>query len=55
MGAGILATNAAATRDQLRSFRAVLDGWITALDSAEAPDSGTLQERLERARASLDR
>jgi prephenate dehydrogenase len=49
MGAGILATNAAATASAVRAFRDALDEWIDVLDGA--PSGETLAHRLERARA----
>jgi prephenate dehydrogenase len=55
MGAGILATNAAAVSDRLRDLRRALDGWIEALDAgAHAPDAPALRDRLAAARAALD-
>lgn len=52
MGAGILATNRAAIADQLRVYRAAIDGWITALESDADP--GDLRTRLAAARAALE-
>lgn len=55
MGAGILATNAAAVADRLRDLRRALDAWIEALEGgAGAPDAPALRDRLAAARASLD-
>lgn len=48
MGAGILATNAAATASALRAVRDVLEDWIDVLDSA--PGGETIAHRLGRAR-----
>ena len=53
MGAGILATNAALVADRLAGLRDVLDSWIDALRD-EGMDAGTLQGRLEAARAALE-
>jgi prephenate dehydrogenase len=49
MGAGILATNAAATASALRAFRDALEDWIDVLDGA--PTGETIAHRLLRARA----
>ena len=54
MGAGILATNAAAVTDRLRDLRRVLDAWIDALDAAGSPDAPALRDRLAAARAALE-
>ena len=54
MGAGILATNAALVADRLAGVRDVLDSWIAMLRD-EGTSAGTLQARLEAARAALDR
>jgi prephenate dehydrogenase len=54
MGAGILATNGAATAERLTAVRAVLDEWIGLIEgSAAVPvgDADELRERLETARA----
>jgi len=48
MGAGILATNAAATAAALRAFRDALEDWIDVLDGR--PNGETLAHRLARAR-----
>ena len=53
MGAGIAATNAAALAADLRRFRAVLDSWISALESADGVDATALEARLRTARARL--
>lgn len=53
MGAGILATNAAAVASRLRDLRRVLDGWIDDLDREPGQESG-LRTRLAAARARLD-
>ncbi len=49
MGAGILATNAAATADSLRAVRAVIDDWVALLEAGRA-DSELLEGRLAAAR-----
>jgi prephenate dehydrogenase len=49
MGAGILATNAAATGGALRSYREAIDSWIALLD--DGADPAELLERLAAARA----
>jgi prephenate dehydrogenase len=56
MGAGILATNAAAVSERLEAFRAALDEWIAALRPAgpREPDIAVLRDRLEAAGAALD-
>jgi prephenate dehydrogenase len=54
MGAGILATNAAAVADRLRDLRAVLDGWIEALDRAGDADAAAFRGRLDTARRAID-
>ncbi len=54
MGAGILATNAAAVTDRLRDLRRVLDAWIDALDTGGSPDAPALRDRLAVARAALE-
>lgn len=54
MGAGILATNAGAVTDQLRSLREALDTWITLLEAEETP-APTLRGRLGAAREALER
>jgi len=54
MGAGILATNAAAVVERLREVRDALDAWIDALDQIDrTKDSAALRKRLEAARASI--
>ena len=52
MGTGILATNAPAVAERLRDLRAVLDGWLAALE-AVPPDPDGLRDRLASARARL--
>ncbi len=57
MGAGILATNRAATAERLRAFRVAIDDWLAALsdgapDRAAGPDA--LRGRLAAARAALE-
>jgi len=58
MGAGIVATNAAAIADQLRAYRGVIDNWLAELDriagSTDAASVGWVRERLAAARASLE-
>jgi prephenate dehydrogenase len=56
MGAGIVATNAAAVADRLRQLRGALDTWIEALDadSSGPPDAVALRDRFAAARAQLD-
>ncbi len=54
MGAGILATNAPAIAARLRDLRAVLDGWLTELDSDNGPDFGAVSARLAAARERLE-
>jgi len=51
MGAGILATNAAAVAERLRSLRGVLDAWIDRLER-DAP-AAQLRAQLDAARRSL--
>ena len=51
MGAGILATNAAAVAAGLRAVREALDAWIVALD---APDAESIRGRLAAVKAELD-
>jgi len=51
MGAGILATNAAAVVDRLAALRTAIDGWMAAL---EDPDAAVLRARLAAARAGLE-
>jgi prephenate dehydrogenase len=50
MGAGILATNSAATADRLRALRAVIDEWLALLGDGPA-DSEVLRARLAAVRA----
>lgn len=45
MGAGILATNAAATADRLRAFRRVIDDWLRVLDGGTV-DQADIERRL---------
>jgi prephenate dehydrogenase len=52
MGAGILATNAAAVATQLRAYRSALDAWITALESGA--DADDLRRRLAAARRAIE-
>ena len=55
MGAGILATNAAAVTGRLRDLRTVLDGWIEAIDGdAGEADAAHIRARLEAARRAID-
>ena len=55
MGAGILATNAAAVRDRLRDLREILDTWIEQLDPGlGGGDAGELWGRLQAARDALE-
>ncbi len=53
MGAGILATNAAAVSGRLARLRAVLDSWQSELDRPDGPDARRMQARLEGARGRL--
>ncbi len=53
MGAGILATNAAATAERLRDVRAVLDGWLVVLERSN-PRADEIRDRLAAAREALD-
>ncbi|HET9853116.1 MAG TPA: prephenate dehydrogenase/arogenate dehydrogenase family protein [Candidatus Limnocylindrales bacterium] len=54
MGAGILATNAAAVATRLRAMRDTLDAWIEQLEGDPAgADPAGLRRRLEAARAAL--
>jgi prephenate dehydrogenase len=55
MGAGILATNADAVTDRLRSLRDTLDAWIALLEVRDDAHAQTLQGRLGAAREALDR
>lgn len=55
MGAGILATNAEAVIDRLRSLRDTLDAWIALLEVRDEAHAQTLQGRLGAAREALDR
>ena len=50
MGAGILATNHAATADRLRALRAVIDEWLGLLGDGQA-DPETIRARLGAAQA----
>jgi prephenate dehydrogenase len=50
MGAGILATNGPATAEALRAARSAIDGWLAAI---EAADAETLQARLAAVRERL--
>jgi prephenate dehydrogenase len=52
MGAGILATNAANVRDQLRLLRATLEAWEADLDAPDVTDRAAA--RLGAARAALE-
>jgi prephenate dehydrogenase len=54
MGAGIVATNAAAVAARLRDVRAVLDEWIAALESKDGPDAEALKARFADARDRLE-
>jgi prephenate dehydrogenase len=54
MGAGIVATNAAAIVERLGALRDVLDDWILRI-GMESPDADELRERLHRAGAALER
>jgi prephenate dehydrogenase len=54
MGAGIVATNAAAVASRLRDVRAVLDEWIAALESKDGPDAQALKARFVAARDRLE-
>jgi prephenate dehydrogenase len=53
MGAGIAATNAAATATRLRELRAILDEWIAELEREGGPDADRLRARFAAARERL--
>lgn len=53
MGAGILATNAAAVAPRLRAMRDALDAWIALLEHSDGSDVGSLHARLGAARDAL--
>ena len=53
MGTGIAATNAAPLAARIRDVRAVLDGWLAALEAPHGPDAEAIRERLEGARDRL--
>lgn len=52
MGAGIVATNAAAIATQVRAMRDALDAWLAVLEDGQ-PDPDALEARFEAARSSL--
>lgn len=54
MGAGILATNAAAVAAALRDLRAAIDDWLGELERAGGPDAERLRARLGAVRDRLD-
>jgi prephenate dehydrogenase len=54
MGAGIVATNAAAVASRLREVRAVLDEWIDALEAKDGPDAQAIKARFAAARERLE-
>jgi prephenate dehydrogenase len=54
MGTGIAATNAPMLAARIRDYRAVLDGWIDALEREGGPDEAAIAARLLAARTRLD-
>ncbi len=54
MGAGIAATNAAATAERLRDVRSMLDEWIAELERPGGPDAAELLARFGAARKRLE-
>jgi prephenate dehydrogenase len=54
MGAGIVATNVEAVREQLRALEATLAGWRGELERPGGPDERAIRERLAATRARLE-
>jgi len=54
MGAGIMATNAAAVVSRIKDLQAVLTEWAAELERTAGPDAVAIEERLRTARARLD-
>jgi prephenate dehydrogenase len=54
MGAGIVATNAAALAERLRELQATLDTWRLELERPDGPDEVAVADRLGAARARLE-
>jgi prephenate dehydrogenase len=55
MGAGILATNAAAVAERLRALGSAIDRWLELLDTGgSGVDAGEIRDRLEAARRALE-
>ena len=54
MGAGIVATNAAALASRLRELRAVLDRWQAELDRPGGPDADAIEDWLRAVSSALD-
>ncbi|MFN8630301.1 MAG: prephenate dehydrogenase dimerization domain-containing protein [Chloroflexota bacterium] len=55
MGAEIFATNADRVAERLRAYRARLDAWLEVLEAPGGADPAVIRERLEAARARLER
>jgi prephenate dehydrogenase len=55
MGTGIVTTNAAALAARMRDLIAVLDAWVDELERAGGPDPEAVHDRLDAARAVLER
>jgi hypothetical protein len=54
MGAGIVATNAAALAERLRNLQTTLDTWRLELERPGGPDEDAVADRLGAAKARLE-